>query len=92
MKITGTETLEGVVISEVIPLQSEQRDDGETPQSYEVQREIHPYDWFALRRGGGVVINHNRRLGLLHKYLHDEKIPNADIREPIKYKSQFPPN
>lgn len=85
--MTGAEILEEMVVPEGTFLQSEQKGDGETLQSYEVQREIHPYDWFALRKGGGVVINHNRRLGLLHKYLHDEKISNADIREPVKYRN-----
>lgn len=86
--MTGAEILEEVVVSEGTLLQPRKgMTDEVTPQSYEVQREIHPYDWFALRKGGGVVINHNRRLGLLHKYLHDEKISNADIREPVKYRN-----
>ncbi len=91
--MTGAEILEEVVVPEGTLLQVEEGViDEMTPQSYEVQREIHPYDWFALRKGGGVVINHNRRFGLLRKYLHDEKIPNADIREPIKYEDQSTPN
>lgn len=83
--MTGAEILEEVVVPEGTLLQVEEGViDEMTPQSYEVQREIHPYDWFALSANGAVV-SHNRRYSLLVKSLHDRGRPKVDIKEPVKY-------